>query len=128
MIYFVLIISELFHAFAHTLVLFNYYSIKRLSLYNRRVYFFFDLVSVLLSYYIVRENHILVSIHLIIHILAILQLYVNYSSFFNDVHQMAEMKYFDKSYFVIALYIIGTSEDILVHLINSFYLLQKIQI
>ena len=122
MIGYVLIISELFLTFTHFIVLFDLFSLKKLSLSGRRIYFVLDLTTVILSYYIIKTNDYLIFMHLVIHSLAIIQLYFNYSKFFQDVYEIAEQNYINKSVLTKTAYILGTSEDILTHMVNIYFL------
>jgi hypothetical protein len=124
----IILFCELFHLIIHILVLFKLFSIKSFTLLHRKLYFSFDMISVLSSFLIIRKYFWLVLIHFIIHISAITYLYNMPSMFkkyinnFKDVFELAEQNW-DKNNSIKIKYILGTLEDIIVHFLNVYSLL-----
>tara|TARA_Y100000389_G_C17086872_1_gene329358 strand:- start:81 stop:479 length:399 start_codon:yes stop_codon:yes gene_type:complete len=127
----ILSISSIYNSIGHILVLSNLYSIKNIDLFNRKIYFTFDLITVILSFLYLKNKkikykniyYLLVLIHIYMHISAIIHLFYNNNIFYKNVFEMAESNFKNKkSYFVIKYYL-GTIIDITVQIIHSYYLI-----
>ena len=116
---------ELTHAILHLSVLMGVKSVTP-SLHFKRLYFGADLFTVLLSYYLTRTNAILVFIHTIIHIGALFYLCGLHSDFYSNIFKLGEQKWQESSSIMKIVYILGTSEDIVTHLLNFYFLCKEI--
>ena len=117
----ILSIAEILHTIAHFVVLLGLCKVCPSDTF-RRIYFTSDLVTVLLSHYIINKNGILVWIHMIIHLGAILHLFGMKSQIYTNIFKLGEQKWNGQSYPMRIFYIIGTFEDILTHCVNAYYL------
>ena len=113
---------EIYLMGTHLIVLAGLFSINIIPWWMRLGYFTFDASVVMSSYVITRANFVLISIHLIIHFLAIIELMKHYSHFFKDVYEMAEQRYDGKSRWTVIFYIMGTLEDVATHGVNAWLL------
>jgi hypothetical protein len=126
-IYCALFIIEIMHAIMHYAVITKIFTIKKISLIYRRLYFSCDFITVIISFLILRGNLVLTAIHFIIHILAICHLFNIYeTSFFKQVFELAEQKW-NKHIIIKILYILGTYADILIHILNAYHFLLLIK-
>jgi hypothetical protein len=124
------LLIELGHVLAHVAVLSGRYSIKHKSNFDRVLYFFFDLVTSLASYYLTGKNGLLVSVHALIHVCALVQLLCPYSLFWSNVFRLAEQRVDEQDpkipFWHKLVYFIGTVVDIVTHLANTVFLILTI--
>lgn len=124
-IYHGIIVSEMSHAIMHAFVLLGLLKTER-NIWFRRFYFSADLLSVLFSYFILRQNTLLVLIHFVIHFGVILYLfgfgYLNQTlnSLYDKIFLLSEQKWGRHSLPMRLFYIVGTSEDIVTHSMNAY--------
>lgn len=124
-IYQVIILSEMMHAILHSFVLLGMLKTDK-NIWFRRLYFTSDLLSVVFSYYILRQNTLLVIIHFIIHFGVVLYLfgfgYLNRSlnTLYDKIFALSEQKWGRHSFPMRLFYIVGTSEDIVTHSLNAY--------
>jgi hypothetical protein len=121
-----LILAEAYHAVAHSIVLLGLFRV-RLNDIAQRLYFVWDLLSVLACYAIIQRHHVLVLVHTIIHVLAVIHLLGYRNWFFKRVFELAEQRWREQAWWVIIIYILGTLEDIMVHVLNIYYLRSMIE-
>lgn len=124
-IYQAIIISELIHAILHSFVLLGMLKTEK-NIWFRRLYFSSDLLSVMFSYFILRQNAIFVLIHFVIHFGVILYLFGfgslnrTLNSLYDKIFALSEQKWGKHSFPMRMFYIVGTSEDIVTHSLNAY--------
>lgn len=121
---FLLYLCELLHAYFHCLVLCGTSLTPDINII-KILYFAFDLLSVIFSYIITNKNFYLVFIHILIHIGALLHLlglHIFFYNFYDSVFKMGSQKWYDQTLLMKTLYIFGTVEDIITHLMNAYFI------
>lgn len=86
----ILYIIEFLHAVIHLAVLLGLYKVWSGNIL-RMIYFTSDLLTVLLSYYIINKNGILVLVHMIIHLRAILHLFGIKSQIYTNIFKYIQI-------------------------------------
>eukprot|EP01083_Nonionella_stella_P007460 21568_1 len=125
----VLIFCALYHTVLHVAVLFGAHSIyfMRDSWFVwRQLYFTFDFMASPAAWAFHRKNTLMVVVHALVHIPAGLHLYgIMPTKMYADIFEMGELNYNDKSCLIIVIYVWGTTQDLLTHLINAYYLIRS---
>ena len=120
-----LAVTEGLHALAHVGVLLHLSSIADVGHVGRCLYFGFDLLSNVASWYATPGyNHALNFAHLGIHAFALAHLLGFETSFFRDVFRMGELDFDGIPLASSAGYYAGTIEDIVTHALNAARLLR----
>ena len=119
----VLILSGIYHAIGHILVLLGMYGINDIEEIGRKLYFSWDLAVSISSWSITQKNTPMVILHALIHIGAVGHLFnLIPTTFYAQVFQMGELDFDNKQVAFIVIYVWGTTQDISNHLLNCYYL------
>ena len=113
-----LIVLELYLAYSHINVLFGIKSIEGLPLELQKGYFTTDMLSVVVSLYLLGRPNIMLSvIHFVIHSSACMHLCEIYPThFYKEVFRLAELK--TSTPIITNVYVVFTVLDILCHFVN----------
>ncbi len=121
-----LLLAESMHAVLHLSVLMGS-SIDTLTQDERIRYFSMDLLTSLLAFFMTESNPGWIGLHAFIHVCAVMHLLNPWSGFFEDVFDMANQHYYDKSLWSVVAYGSGTLADIVTHILNVRALYAKMR-